>query len=294
MSDGHVPQTTMAPSLPTVGRRPALVNAVTKRCGIGVTTRTESPWLSAVNSSTLVSAMSLPRPMTISRSAVRAISVIRWLDTRTVRPSAASPRSRWRTQRMPSGSRPLTGSSKSRTPGSPSQRARHAEALAHAERERAGPPVRHGGQPDEVEHFVDPGEGDVVGPGQAAQVVPGAAPGMERLGVEQRAHVAQRPAQLAEADAVDGGGARVGHVEAQDHAHRRGLARAVRAEEAGDHARGDAEAETVDGHSLAIALGQSCGDDHGSSFECHRGPGTQHAVGRIDAECRYRASRSWC
>ena len=46
---------------------------------------------------------------------VSAISDIRWLEMNTVRPSSASRRARWRTHRMPSGSRPLTGSSRTTT-----------------------------------------------------------------------------------------------------------------------------------------------------------------------------------
>ena len=52
-------------------------------------------------------------------------------------------------------------------------------------------------EPDDVEHGVDPRRGDVVGLGQPAQVVPGAPARVEGLGVEQRAHLAQRPRQLA-------------------------------------------------------------------------------------------------
>ena len=48
---------------------------------------------------------------TMRWSAVSAISLIRCDETNTVRPSAASPRRSVRTQWMPSGSRPLTGSS---------------------------------------------------------------------------------------------------------------------------------------------------------------------------------------
>ena len=77
----------------------------------------------ADSSATDVSASSRPRPITTTWSAVRAISPIRWLETSTVRPSAASDRSRSRTQRIPSGSRPLTGSSSSSTSGSPSSAA---------------------------------------------------------------------------------------------------------------------------------------------------------------------------
>ena len=49
-----------------------------------------------------------------------SISDIRWLDTNTVRPSAASDFIRLRIHRIPSGSSPLTGSSNIRIFGSPS------------------------------------------------------------------------------------------------------------------------------------------------------------------------------
>lgn len=59
--------------------------------------------------------------MTISSSAVSAISDSRWLETSTVLPSEASRCMKVRIQTMPSGSRPFTGSSKSSTSGSPSR-----------------------------------------------------------------------------------------------------------------------------------------------------------------------------
>ena len=76
-----------------------------------------------MNSATVQSAMSLPRPITSRWSAVFSISDIRWLDTNTVRPSAASAFIRLRIHRMPSGSSPLTGSSNIRIAGSPSSAA---------------------------------------------------------------------------------------------------------------------------------------------------------------------------
>ena len=88
-------------------------------------TCTDCRELARTNSSMLVSAISRPLPITSRWSAVRAISLIRWLETSTVRPSAASARMRVRTQWMPSGSRPFTGSSKMSTAGSP----RSAEAM---------------------------------------------------------------------------------------------------------------------------------------------------------------------
>ena len=70
-----------------------------------------------------VSAISRPCPITIRCSAVSAISLIRWEETKTVRPWPARFFIRLRIQWMPSGSRPLTGSSKSSTCGSPSSAA---------------------------------------------------------------------------------------------------------------------------------------------------------------------------
>ena len=66
------------------------------------------------------SAISRPRPTTMTCSAVSAISLIRWLETKTVCPSAARVLSRSRIQRMPSGSRPFTGSSRISVSGSAS------------------------------------------------------------------------------------------------------------------------------------------------------------------------------
>src|SRR3954452_19481232 len=73
-----------------------------------------------MKSSVLLSASSRPRPMTIKWCAVRDISLIRWLDTNTVRPPDARYCMKLRIQRIPSGSSPLTGSSNISTSGSPS------------------------------------------------------------------------------------------------------------------------------------------------------------------------------
>ena len=67
-----------------------------------------------------VSASNRPRPITMRWSAVSAISLIRWLETSTVRPCAARSRMNVRTHTIPSGSSPLTGSSNINAPGSPS------------------------------------------------------------------------------------------------------------------------------------------------------------------------------
>jgi hypothetical protein len=64
--------------------------------------------------------------------AVSAISLIRWLETSTVRPSWASRCINCRIHRMPSVSKPLTGSSRSSTPGVTEQRGGDAETLTHS------------------------------------------------------------------------------------------------------------------------------------------------------------------
>ena len=79
--------------------------------------------VAAARSATGPWAASRPRVMTTTSSTVWAASASRWLETSTVRPSPASCRSRSRIHRMPSGSRPLSGSSMISTPGSPSSAA---------------------------------------------------------------------------------------------------------------------------------------------------------------------------
>ncbi len=122
------PVTRSAPSCSGSTWPPASESAAdsfSRCCGSasGVRTRAKSAELAEMKSVTLMSASSWPRPITMRWSAVSAISLIRWEETKTVRPSAASAFIRLRTHRMPSGSRPLTGSSKSSTWGSPSSAA---------------------------------------------------------------------------------------------------------------------------------------------------------------------------
>ena len=116
---------------------------------------------------------------------------------------------------------------------------------------RATPPARP------ARELVDPAPGDVVGLGQRPQMVVGAAAGVHGLGLEEPAHLAQRPGQVVVAAAVDGDTAAVGAVEPHDHAHGGGLARAVGTEETRDLAGPDVEGQAVDGQRGAVALGQT-------------------------------------
>src|ERR1019366_454725 len=110
------------------------------------------------------------------------------LETNTVRPSAASALNRLRIQTMPSGSRPLTGSSNMRMAGAPSSAAAIPRRWLMPSRERAHPLAGHRVHADELEHLADGAAGDAVALGEAPQVLAGAAPAVDGLGVEERAH----------------------------------------------------------------------------------------------------------
>ncbi len=200
--------------------------------------------------------------MTTRWSAVSAISDIRWLETKTVRPSAASCRARLRTQRMPSGSRPLTGSSRTTTGGSPSSAAAMPSRWPMP---RENLPTRWpatASRPTRPSTSSTRARRDAVADGEPAQVVAGGAARVQRPRVQQRADLAQRGGGVGVAAPVDRHAAGAGPVEAEDHPHGRGLAGAVRAEEAGDPAGLDGEREAVDGGLLAVGLGEALGGDH--------------------------------
>ncbi|OKI06796.1 hypothetical protein AMK13_15300 [Streptomyces sp. CB02056] len=124
MADGSRPTTASAPagSSPTEAA-PAARSSRASSAGRAQRTRTSVRACSARKSAVERSATSRPRPMTTRWSAVRAVSLIRCEESRTVRPSAARSRRRVRIHWTPSGSSPLTGSSSSRTGGSPSRAA---------------------------------------------------------------------------------------------------------------------------------------------------------------------------
>jgi hypothetical protein len=90
---------------------------------------------------------------------------------------------------------------------------------------------------DDAEHLVHPAAGDAVALSQAEQMVIGPAAAVQRLGVEEGAHLA----------------------------HGGGLPGAVRAEEAGDQAGPDGERQVADGRGGAVALRQVVGFDHRST-----------------------------
>src|SRR5262245_5861168 len=116
------PVTVMASS-PVCTLPPSAAMSAASFSASGDLTSTDFSELRSMNSSVVQSAMSRPRPMTMRCSAVTAISFMRWLETKTVRPCEARNFIRFRIQMMPSGSRPFTGSSRTSTCGSPSNAA---------------------------------------------------------------------------------------------------------------------------------------------------------------------------
>ncbi len=99
---------------------------------------------------------------------------------------------RSRIQRMPGGSRPLVGSSRMSTSGSPSRAAAIAEALAHPHRVALDAAVGCGDEVDLSEHLVDARSRMASGRGEHAQMVAPAPPGMEAGVLEHGADVCAR------------------------------------------------------------------------------------------------------
>ena len=101
--------------------------------------------------------------MMTTSSTVCSTSCRRWLDTRIVLPSWLRWRRKPRSQRMPSGSRPFDGSSRSEHLRVAEERGRQAEPLAHAHAVLAGALAGRGGDAGELEQLVDPRVRDRAG-----------------------------------------------------------------------------------------------------------------------------------
>ena len=194
--------------------------------------------------------------MMTTSSTVCSTSWSRWLETRIVLPSWLRWRRKPRSQRMPSGSRPLEGSSSTSTWGSPSRAAarpsRWRMPMLYSParlRAAAGMPVSSSSSSTRLSG-IEPGVGE------HPQVVAAAAAGVEVGGLEGRADGRLRGREVDVALAVDGRGAAGRVDETEQHPQRGGLAGAVGAEEAGDPAGLDVEAQVVDRDEGAEALGQ--------------------------------------
>ena len=142
------------------------------------------------------------------------------------------------------------------------QRRGDPEPLPHAQREAADPLAGHVVEAHERDHLVDARARDAVRLGHRAEVVEGAAAGVDGARLEHRADLVQRRLELVVAAPVGANRAGGRRIEPHDHAHGRRLAGAVGAEEAGDDARLHGEREVVDGQLLPVALAQVLDLDH--------------------------------
>ncbi len=145
-----------------------------------------------------------PPPMIIIRSATASTSPSRCEESSTVPPRSAKPRSRPRIQRIPSGSRPLAGSSRIRTSGSPSS------ACANPRRWRIPSeycPTRRraaaASRPTCSSSASTRASGTPIVLARDGQRLAPAAPGVLRRGVEQDPDPPARVRQLAIAPAED-------------------------------------------------------------------------------------------
>ena len=197
--------------------------------------------------------------MTIRWSAVYSSSLMRWLETKTVRPSAASLRSVSRIHWIPSGSRPMVGSS-AQDRWIAEQRRGDAEALPHSER-RYGALTSDVREPDAPEHLVRAPRRNAIALSKPAEVASRRAARMESACVEQRADDGQRSRDGRVAPPLYEclAGIRGGKSEQQLHHGR--LPRAVRPDESGDAPGPHDDRQLVDGDRAPVALGHRTGLD---------------------------------
>jgi hypothetical protein len=151
--------------------------------------------------------------------------------------------------------------------GSPQQRPRQRQALAHALRVGPHALLRRRLHLHERQHLVDAfGRDAAVQQRGVAQVVAPRDVGVEAGLLDHGADVAQ--GGPGDAPPEHAPHAAAGANQAGQHAQRGRLARAVGTEEADDLAGSDLERHVVDGGDAAVALGEGAGDDgvfHGSA-----------------------------
>ena len=215
----------------------------------------------ARSSSGVPSATTRPRAITTMRSQSAATSCMTWLENSTQRPSARSSCRKRRSERVVITSRPLVGSSSSTLRGSCTS-ARAIAVLVRCPCEN--PSTRRSMKscmPSAATRRVDPRRdarlGDAVQAPEILDVLARREPLVEAAGVRQHAEPAAHVARLrGRIDAVDQHAAGVRLHERVEHAQRRGLAGAVRAEQAGDLAVARREAHVVHGADDRAAHGE--------------------------------------
>ena len=132
---------------------------------------------------------------------------------------------------------------------------RDAEPLPHAERVGADPALRLGRrEADELEQLVDPAGRRADRALRDREDLAAGAAGVLGGGVEEDAHLEGRVGQVREPVPGDGGAARRRRREADQDAHGRRLAGAVRAEETGHATTARREADVVEGGEAPVPL----------------------------------------
>ena len=185
--------------------------------------------------------------MMTTSSTVCSTSWRRWLDTRIVLPWELRWRRKPRSQRMPSGSRPLDGSSRTRTLGSPRRAAARPSRwrmpmLYSPARLRAA-----AGMPVSSSSSSTRASGTEPASARTRRWSRPLRPGVEVRRLEGGPHGPERVGEVDVALPVDRRGAARRVDEPEQHPQGGRLARAVGPEEAGDPARLDVEAQVVDG-----------------------------------------------
>ena len=175
----------------------------------------------------------------------------------------------------PAGVEPVGGLVEDQHAGVPDQGGPDAEPLPHAERVVADPTLGLGaGQPDEVQHLLDPAGREAHGALGDGQDLAAGAAGVLRGGVEQDADLDAGVGQVGEPLPVDGGGAGGRRGQGDHDPERGGLAGAVGTEEAGDATGPGREGDVVDGGGGAVLLGEVLDLDHDEKPGPATGPGT--------------------
>jgi hypothetical protein len=108
-------------------------------------------------------------------------------------------------------------------------------------------------------------------------------------------HVAEAAAVgLGERSAAEADSAGIRREHAEDDAHRRGLACAVAADEAGEAAVAHREADAVEGEALAVAFGDVVEFEHGFTVRMPRRRGIRRTGGSVAPPCGGGARMSVC
>ena len=121
-----------------------------------------------------------------------------------------------------------------------------AEPLGHPERVAAGASATDTREPDELEDLVDARSGDIVALRQPQEVVAGPTPRVRGGRVQERPDLMEGEELVPVRFAAHRRHPRVGRGQPKDQAHRRALAGAVRADEAGHATGGDREGQVID------------------------------------------------